>query len=161
MRIASIVVLLSTGAAVALPAQSSNRATCDSLQYRFVDDHPPPAARRYVNTSDGREYVLRDTVVLDASGILTVQATSHRLGADTVWDVFATLTPAAVRSWGDATASHVGQTIAVLFGGELIQTAIIQSRLGGRTGVRSIVPLRVADSLTLRARRFIASCSPS
>ncbi len=162
MRVANLTAcLLFTVAAAPLRPQSSQRANCDSLQLRFVDDTPPPTARRYLNASDGREYFLRDTVVLDARGVRTILVASHRLGPDTVWDVVGGLTPAAALSWGDATASHVGQTIAVLFGGKLVQTAIIESRVGGRILVDGNVPRPVADSLALRARRFIAGCSAS
>jgi preprotein translocase subunit SecD len=152
--------LLSYNPAI-VSGQSPEHPKCETLQFRFVDESSPSGARRYVDTSQNGEYSLRDTVVLDGRGIDSIRVTAHRFLGDTVWDVSARVIPAAARAWGDATASHVGQRIVVLLGDEIVQTAIIESRIGARTGIRLNATHRVADSLALRARRAVAGCSAS
>jgi cyanophycinase len=144
----------------ALPAQAPTGARCDSIQYRFVDDAAPTTARRYRNAETGQSYTLRDSIVLDGHGIAQIEVRPRRNGADTTWDLMARLTPTATSALTAATASHVGSTIAVLVGDEVVQTAIIQSAL--RTTVlpiRTDLSRHVADSLALRARRVGGGCT--
>jgi TonB family protein len=135
------------------PEQAPAASRCDSIQYRFVDDGASTTARRYRSARTGESYALRDTLVLDGRGIAEVLVRSHAVGTDTTWDVIARLTPAGASAIAEASASHIGQKLAVLMGNEIVDTGIIE------TPLRSLVVLRIgasrglADSLALRARR--------
>ena len=147
-------------APIALAAQAPTGARCDSIQYRFVDDGAPATARRYRSSQNGQSYALRDSIVLDGHGIAQIEARPRRVGTDTSWDVMARLTPTGTSALTAATATHVGSTIAVLVGDEIVQTAIIQSEL--RTTVlpiRTDLSRHAADSLALRARRAGPGCT--
>lgn len=142
-----------------LPAQSTSRSPCESIQYGFVDVSKPSPAKGYQEPRTGKFYALKDTTVLAASAIERVTVWPHRLGSDTVFDVFATLTPSAAGTFAAVTEAHIGQTIAVRVGDDIVATAIVESKLGKRLPFTTNASKARADSLATRVNRATAgSC---
>src|SRR5690349_11860543 len=137
-------------AAAATVAPAAAQTPCETIQYRFVDPRATPGLARYRNRRTGESLALEDSIVLDAKDIDRVAAVAHRVGRDTVWSVIATLTPAAAQAFAATTANHTGDTMAVRIGDEIVDTGIIESRLGAKAGIVTGVSKAAADSMLTR-----------
>jgi TonB family protein len=150
---------------VQMPFVFSLQQGCEHIQLRFADtvyrspgEFVPPNTRVYRNGANGWLYPLRDTVVLDERGITSVSVWPTRLGSDTTWAVLARTTSEGARALADATAKHVGRYIGIMVGNDLVDTAIIESKLAGSVlQLRGNVTRAVADSLARRAARAISA----
>lgn len=151
-------VLLSLAACT--PGLTTRRATPappDLLEYRWVDTAARRDAHRYVDRNTGQAYTLSDTIALSLHNIDRAEVYIHRLGSTTVYDVIVRLTPDGAVAWAATTGTHVGQRIAVLLDGQIVQTPIVESALGAVAGVVSNVSSATAETLVLRINKAVVN----
>jgi hypothetical protein len=126
----------------------------DFVQYRWVRPSAPADPRSLTPPSLG------DTVALDLAGMDSAWVSSRRHGVDSTFTVIVSLTPRGAAAFGAATATHVGQRIAVLLDSQIVAVATVNSALGARVALVSDVPRLVADSLARRVNRAVAALRP-
>jgi hypothetical protein len=124
LLLAAAVSMLAIGAGVVWSRVALEAVASVRFEARLAEEQPGPGLREAVAEGGRRIYLHAETVVVN-SDILRAELVPG--SSPSVFSVSLTLTTAGAEQMRRATASHIGQPLAILIDGELVMAPVIRS----------------------------------
>lgn len=143
-----------------ITAQTAMTPAIDFMQYRWISQYGWTRVAEYVDPASGKALVLGDSVILDIAAVDSAWVTSGAHGADSTAGVTLSLTPRGAATFGAETATHIGQRLAVVIDGRVVNVATVSTRLGNIVPLVTDATPAEAHALATRVNRAIDKLRP-